>query len=374
MSNSIIFLTGAPDSRTLDWTEDGSLYSDLLPSFGGDQVTEQEQRSTEARAAWRVLQLQRRHLPTGLTQNSPFKTWQDQNPTGASFFTCSNISLTSPEEIHSTLKTVGEISIITSADDEELRTQFYEHSFAVHEDITTSQLGSDEQTESNGDSTYLSEDQIDSLHETTLDSIIPSSSPPRFTSLQGIGHITDIIHIPSASYLQRIIPQTMTVNLIVGVIHITPARRVITRRAGREMDIVEMLVGDETRAGFGINFWFSPEPIPETTGALPKRPTDNSNLRASLTALRPRDIILARNVALSSFRGRVFGQSLRREITKLHLLYRSPADTPEKGDEDVNALKLKRVRDWVVEFVGPPMVRRDGRVDDGKEILPPDTQ
>ncbi|KAI9788341.1 MAG: hypothetical protein M1816_006944 [Peltula sp. TS41687] len=366
MNDSIIFLTGAPESSALDWTEDEILYSDLLPSFGGDQITEQGLVSTETRAAWRVLQFQRQHLRTGMTQKTPFKGWHDQYVGGSSFFTCSNISSMSPEKINST---VGEVSI-TGIDDEELLTQFYEHSLAVHEDVTTSQLGSDEQTDSRDDRTYISEDRTASLQESTLDSIEPSSSPPRLTSLQQIGQITDIIHIPNATYLQRIIPQTMTVNLIVGVIHISPARRVITRLAGRDMDVVEMLVGDETRAGFGISFWFHPEDAG-------KNPADNSNLRASLAALQPRDIILARNVALSSFRGRVYGQSLRREITKLHLLYRSPGDSPEKVNDDVNGLKLKRVRDWVVGFVGPPpaMRRRDGRVDDiRREILPPDTQ
>lgn len=370
MRDSIIFLTGAPDSRTLDWTENGSLFSELLPSFGGNQILQQERESSEARAAWRVLPRQAQHLPTGLTQNTPFKRWQGHD-TGASFFTCSNISLVSPEEIHSPWKS-GEVSVTSTADDEEHLSQFYEHSLAIHEDITSSQLSSHEQTQSNGDIPHLSEDQTDSLHETTLESIDPSSSPPRLTSIQEIGHVTDIIHIPNASYLQRIIPQTMTVNLIVGVIHIGPARPVTTRRAGREMEIVEMLVGDETRAGFSINFWFDPE---REDGR--KRPTNNNsndnNLRAALSALRPRDIILARNVALSSFRGRVFGQSLRREITKLHLLYRSPGDTPEKSTHDGNGLKLKRVRDWVVGFVGPPTRRRDGLVDK-RETLPPDTQ
>ena len=151
-----------------------------------------------------------------------------------------------------------------------------------------------------------------------------------------------------------------------------------------------MLVGDEHKSGFGINFW------------LPS-PKQKSALREALSDLRPQDLILVRNMALSSFKGKVYGQSLRKEMTKVDLLYRTRIDRTdragcyslkdfgsEESDMHPNVAKTKRVREWVLRFVGsgPAVVRRGGAggnaagkrgVKRGREVagleeMPPDTQ
>lgn len=84
--------------------------------------------------------------------------------------------------------------------------------------------------------------------------------------------------------------------------------------------------------------------------------------------------MLARNVALSAFRGKVYGQSLRGEATTLDLLYRDVVDASDRGgafreweleggeeegggrggDEGGAAQameKIQTVRRWVREFV-----------------------
>jgi hypothetical protein len=195
------------------------------------------------------------------------------------------------------------------------------------------------------------------------------------------GHILDLRDIPNAKFLDSIQPQTMTVNLIVGIISVAPPRAIKTRR-GAEVELVELLVGDETKSGFGINFWLSP---------LSKESNDGravDDMRNVLLSLRPQDIVLLRNVAMSSFRGKVYGQSLRKEMTKVQLLYRNRIDKTDIGgyytvtDFDIGRnmhpqlAKTMEVRDWVSRFVAPGALRKT-RTEGIKiimESLPLDTQ
>lgn len=183
----------------------------------------------------------------------------------------------------------------------------------------------------------------------------------------------------------------MTVNLIVGIIPVQAPRRVVTRQWKRELDLVEMVVGDETRTGFGVTFWLPPSP---------RRSGENCNdmdeLGRSLDSLRPRDIILLRMVGLSSFQERVHKQSLRKGVTQVNLLYRKRADITDRGgiygvrhlnanrdDIDLMVDKVRRLREWIQRFVGavtaPEPAGGDGSarmraVKGGQALLPPDTQ
>jgi hypothetical protein len=182
--------------------------------------------------------------------------------------------------------------------------------------------------------------------------------------------------VPNAVYLSSIYPQTMTVNLIVGIISI-PEPRAIRTRQGAGVELIEVLVGDETKSGFGINFWLS------------SSPSAHGDTRSILSGLRTRDVVLMRNVALSSFRGEVYGQSLRKEMTKVHLLYRNRVDKNDvggyyntadlSGGEPVlpQVEKTRKVREWVLKFVGigaGPQKGKGPAFEASKEVLPPDTQ
>jgi hypothetical protein len=164
---------------------------------------------------------------------------------------------------------------------------------------------------------------------------------------RGSDLLIDLRNIPSASYLDKIQPQTMTANLIVGIISISRPRAVKTRW-GTTKHLVEVLVGDETKAGFAITYW------------LPSDSVANS----ALAGLRPRDIVLMQNVALNVFANNVYGSSLPRNMTRVHLLYGmrldskdvqgyySTADLSSTGSVHPQLDKTCRVRDWVLDFVG----------------------
>ena len=357
-----IFLTGAPSSDALDWNQEqliAELDSNFQTPIEGHAI--KTLPTSASLPAWRFLPLQRRHLATGPSQGS-FDAAEDLGP---SFFTASDISFTSTE-IDASWVEPGDVSF--SSTTQELLSQFYEHSFAVHEDVAASPL--DDERGADDEPSGIEQSMLANVTGGSLAPTSQASPPDCIPPKPVVAHVTDIICIPDASYLYPIIPQMRTVNLIVGVIHIEPTRVVQTRRAGREMDIVEMVVGDDTRAGFGVNFWFPPE-----QASKPAKPIAVANLRRTLSDLRPGDVILVQSIALSSFRGRVFGQSLRGNVTKVHLLYRT-SDThrrtnqqrPLPGATDPQSLKIHRVRDWVLQFVGSAMT-----VHQPREILPPDT-
>jgi len=171
----------------------------------------------------------------------------------------------------------------------------------------------------------------------------------------------------------------MTVNLIVGILSISPPRTVVTGTKygrSRETELVEMVVGDDTKTGFSISMWLPREMrVNWKDGAKATPEGSRSLLRRSLRAMRPRDVVLLQNVALSSFRGKVHGQSLKGDVTKVDLLFRKKVDDDDLGGiynvsnlrtatgKDPQILKVKKVRDWMMEFVGDgeELATRKGR-------------
>ena len=245
---------------------------------------------------------------------------------------------------------------VSESDNENVFTQYYEHSFAIHENVPSSQIVGAETL----DESFTTEpEEFSVLGSSSLSQSHPEGQRARLRlTSSNLGHLSDM---PNAAYLRSITPQTMTVNLVVGIISISQPRTIKTRKGGRTIELVEMLVGDDTKAGFGINIWLPPSQESHNSLHHP----DEDNLRLRSLHLRPRDIILARTVALSSFRGQVYGQSLRRGMTTLDLLYRNPVDGDDErgaysaGELERGALnnesqirKVKDVKDWVVRFVG----------------------
>ncbi|KAJ5149656.1 hypothetical protein N7448_001234 [Penicillium atrosanguineum] len=217
------------------------------------------------------------------------------------------------------LKTLEDAS---TPEDESILFQFYDHSFAVHE-----------------------------------------------ASEISISRLSDDKDLPTAKHLQSITPQTKTVNLIVGIIAIHPPRRIVTRQWKKELDLIELVVGDETKTGFGVNFWLPAE--------KPAKTQEIDRLGQTLAALRPRDIVLLRTVGLSTFQDRVYGQSLR-GMTQINLVHRWPADMTDAGGHRAqrgNREKLNRVREWVLRFVGTDTAgSMSGMPETQRGQLPPDTQ
>ncbi|RHZ52126.1 uncharacterized protein CDV56_105804 [Aspergillus thermomutatus] len=364
MSTKLIFLMGAPTQQSLCWDEDGLFDSPIFP-FSGPDVQDQVNRPVPEPHAvkWRLLQdlkIQEQERENALFEpgrHAIFLRTQDLTP-------LNGVSSISPDD-----------SAIS---------QFYDHSFAVHETSEISVPGAhlgDSMQESG-----LWADSTGTSVATTSD-----REAPEVGSLPIQGYLSDLKDIPSATYLQSIVPQTMTVNLIVGIIAIHHPRRIVTRQWKRELDLVEVVVGDETRTGFGVTFWLPPG---DKTNATGRCDIEAQKLRTSLSSLWPRDIVLLRMVGLSAFRGRVYGQSVGRGVTKVDLLHRQRIDATDAGgiysarclqtskddeakNDDLPLMKVCKVREWIRLFVdtapdrvggGPQASRKRG------QPLPPDTQ
>ena len=351
----VIFLTGAPTPSSLGWTEE-ELCAPLQPGFFEKRAFESPGRSTtttdEKAPSWRFLPLEKPHLPTGLTpltrEEIPFETQGYMNDE-TSFLSATELSFicsTDPNEFSS------QRSQVSDSEKEYVFTQYYEHSFSIHENIPSSQIvGAESLDES---FTTEPEDPFTAISATSQSDLDAQLTRSRLLS----SHLSDLKDMPNAAYLQSITPQTMTVNLVVGIISISQPRSIKTRKGGRSIELVELLVGDDTKAGFGINVWLPPS-LESNPPAL-----EEADLRTQTLRLRPQDVILAKTVALSSFRGKVYGQSLRRGMTTLDLLYRNVIDRNDTrgaysaddlrlgATNEPQAQKVRDVKDWVMRFVG----------------------
>ncbi|RDW60524.1 uncharacterized protein DSM5745_10982 [Aspergillus mulundensis] len=256
--------------------------------------------------------------------------------------------------------------------------QFYDHSFTVHETSEISAPG-----------TLLGDSTMDSGQWTaSIDTSIATNDERETSAVRPYiqGSVTNLQDIPNTVYLNSIVPQTMTINLIVAIIDIRPPRRIVTRQWKREQDLVEVVVGDETRTGFAVTFWLPPSDNKVVT-ARGCGDGAGEELRASLMQLRPRDIVLLRTVGLGCFRDRVYGQSLRKGLTKIDLLHRQQVDATDTGgiyklrdilnhvakDDDLPLVKVRKVHEWIRRFV-PEAAGGSNRKRRRIATLPPDSQ
>ncbi|KAL3438466.1 hypothetical protein BDV09DRAFT_159883 [Aspergillus tetrazonus] len=357
MSSRTIFLMGAPTFSSLRWDE-RDLLSESLPPFEDSKGCRERFGvfSGSTPVKWRLLSAP---IAPKTTQSKPSQVMTG----GTRFFTTRDLA-----------PSAGKCA--SEQEDSEL-SQFYDHSFTVHETSEVSAPGA-----------LSGESALDSgLWTVSTDTSIATSdereTPAARPHIQG--GITDLKDIPNTVYLNSIVPQTMTVNLIVAIIDIRYPRRVITKHWKRELDLVEVVVGDETRAGFGVTFWLPPSDgkAVNTRGCGDKA---GEELRASLMPLRPRDIVLLRNVGLSCFQDRVYGQSLRRGYTKIDLLHRQQVDATDTGgiyrirdilshpakDDDLPLVKVRKVHEWIRRFV--PDSAGGGSNGPRMTTLPPDSQ
>ncbi|KAE8146949.1 hypothetical protein BDV25DRAFT_161482 [Aspergillus avenaceus] len=363
MPTKVIFLMGAPTSQSLRWDEEGLLTSPIFPFHSLEALAGDNGPATNTDSPrWRLL------------QNSEALDIPEENPMfdktrDARFFTTKDLATSSRSS--------------TEPDGSAL-SQFCDYSFSIHErsEISAQSLQIEDSMKESG-----------SWADSTGTSIatFEGEEPAEFR-LQIHGDITDLQDIPSVTYLNSIVPQTMTVNLIVGVITIRPPRRIVTRQWKTELDLVEVVVGDDTKTGFGVTFWLPSKDHSVTQGHT----NDAQELRQTLGTLRPRDIVLLRMIGLSTFRERVYGQSLKKGITKIDLLHRQRVDVTDPGgiysarslrsmdrdsaaknDDPLLLTKVKKVREWNQKFVDITTDPAGGDVRKATKrgpILPPDTQ
>ncbi|KAF2153949.1 hypothetical protein K461DRAFT_119282 [Myriangium duriaei CBS 260.36] len=324
-SRRIKFFTGAPEAKTLDWSED-ALSNTLLPVFhdhSRNNLTDLHDISTlsTALAKWRHIPLDGKTFydPPAAIDSLPFHPFS------------------------------------TLVEDE---SAFLDHSLALLENLQSSQLtsASTTATSSSDEPSFL----------TTLSTLSPSiiaSNPPRITA-----QLTALSALPSANHLLRLRPQTLTVSVCAGIISISLPRTVhVRRRGGYDMDVIEAVLGDETRAGFGVTIWLASE-----------RRVGEDALRKAIEPLRRGDVVVLERLALAVYGGVVYGQTLNRRgsgvVTRI---------TRVEGDVDGEARgKVERVREWVGNFVGGERrvkrkageegLRRSKRVQKRESWLPPD--
>ncbi|KAG9251474.1 uncharacterized protein F5Z01DRAFT_281785 [Emericellopsis atlantica] len=337
MPPKIILFAGAPTASAV--TEStctiSTVNSDLLRFLGPNTPSITKPPSPkQSYAPWRSLSLETRPLRTGLAFSQMHHPASRTQPND--FFTAATLSFDESASLQT-----GEEDVLTS---------FCEHSLANHEpsaaDTTTSA-------------------SLDETSFLTATSDHTSSSFPK-TPLPPC-HLSDVEDIPSPKNILSLVPATITVNLIAGIISIAQPRTVTTRY-GRQLSLVELLVGDETKSGFGITFWLGGDSIPASV----------------LANLRRQDVVLIRNVALNVFRDKVYGQSLRKGLTKVNLLWRKNGGgfysrrdmVSRKQALDPQLDKARRVKDWVIHFVGGdrPATRRTTRARKSWDQPPDDTQ
>ncbi|KKY34618.1 hypothetical protein UCDDA912_g05414 [Diaporthe ampelina] len=376
----LIILTGAPESDRLDWSTPGLLqtFQDSIAAFAllpqqADNAppssTASQDKSLLNLPVWRSLPLQRAHVPTGFSQQHDMRI-VSHFPTSADFLVTAGISFEAASQGLSQDDAAGYGS--------KLLDEWYEHSLALHDDLSSSQLvprssqahhadGGDEGS-STGGTDYTKSVSFNTSDEGDTTTVLATADdngativvrtplqPGRQRTGAAADHLSDLEDIPPAKYLASIQPQTMTVTLIAGIISIAAPREVKTR-FGTSKTLVEVLVGDETKSGFSVTFWLSAAEHDAEPGPL--------------AGLRAQDVVLMRNVALNAFRGMVYGGSLPRGMTGVYLLHRgrrlgagddgghySAADLAKAGRGGARQVhpqleKTKRVRDWVLKFVG----------------------
>ncbi|KAL4808333.1 hypothetical protein BDV18DRAFT_98597 [Aspergillus unguis] len=357
MTKRFIFLVGSPAYSSLQWDEN-DLLSESTPPF--ESLDKQQQKtsvlfSQPSLIKWRVL-------PGLITPETPHRKDSLGSAGEAQFLGVQDLER--PDDTQTTAPENSELS------------QFYEHSFTVHETSELSMSGA-----LSGESTLDSDLWTGSAHT----SIATNEEGELSTARPHVqGGVTDLQDIPGTAYLTSIMPQTMTVNLIAAIIDIRPPRRIVTRQWKRELDLVEAVVGDETRTGFGVTFWLLPSVDREPTRGCGDEAGEE--LRSSLMLLRPRDIVLLRTVGLGCFRERVYGQSLRKGLTKITLLHRQQVDATDTGgiyklrdvlnhaakNDDLPLAKVRKVHEWIRRFV--PDTAGGGHKPRRAVTLPPDSQ
>jgi hypothetical protein len=88
-------------------------------------------------------------------------------------------------------------------------------------------------------------------------------------------------------------------------------REVFVRKGAYKMNLWEIVVADDTRSDFKVSFWIRP---PRESNSEQNH-AEQIHLQ-TLQAVNIGDILLLRNIALTSFRDTVFGQSLNPAITR----------------------------------------------------------
>jgi hypothetical protein len=298
-------LNGAPLREHLDFSDRTLLDITKCSGFG---VAAWNGQSTEddATLKWRDIGLINARLRTGWSQ--PFLPGTGLHGVGFGHsFTIPGLEQSSALSEYDTtnLDTTVTLDEQTSAADD-----YLQHSLIFHDTLLSSQVIQD----ATADNTVSSSSFLTTSFSTTtsgLNSPSPVDSQVLLLQVPTAMAITPLGLLPSALHLRSIYPQTPTPNFLCALMTTPERREVLVRKGGYKMDLWEIAVGDDTHSNFKVTFWLRP---PRESNN--EQNHTNVQLLQILERLRVGDIILLRNIALTSFRDTVYGQSLNTAITR----------------------------------------------------------
>lgn len=340
-------LNGAPLCEDLDFSNSVLLEATKCHAF---HVEHRDGKSTEEDAAfrWRDIGSKRELLRTGWSQ--PYLPGSViQGPYDGYSFTIPGVEESSelPQYDATSLDTTLRFEEgVSTAED------YLQHSLIFYDTLLSSQVVQDA---ASADDTVNSSSFLSTSFDTTTSGFSsPSPGESRAPVLQVSSAIivTPLGSLPGAQHLRFIYPQTPTPNLLCALMTTPERREVFVRKSGYKMDLWEITVGDDTRSSFKVTFWSRPPRESNTE-------QDHTHVRLLqiLEHLQVGDIVLLRNIALTSFRDIVHGQSLNTAITRaktsVDVLVKSSGMSVVKigGLPGSVVEKLTRVKRWARSHV-----------------------
>ncbi|EWC44234.1 hypothetical protein DRE_01060 [Drechslerella stenobrocha 248] len=339
-------------TRLEDYLGTGTLPSLSTFNPSGDGEANQSSRLKPVPISpWRILPLQKPQLHTGFTQRVYDPTpsiyaWKQRCFTFSEDSQASSPMVPlSPSIPHLLLDDDDVVAVNDSAEDN--GSSVLERSYAVH-NLPSSQVPLSNSPPPTASSPGLRSGSV--LEETTFydEDTLPAPLPPI-----PIAKLTDIEDLPSPARLLNPY-KTFSATLLVGIMK-AESQIIKTKyqNAANPSGLVELItftVGDHTSAGLQIKIWLSLSDGQPTT---PGNPALIPGLAKSRCFVRG-DIVLFQDLALATFNGVVYANSLRRERSKVTLIYREKRGfrVDLSDPEDMTVEKVRRLREWVRGYIG----------------------
>ena len=294
-------LNGAPLSEHLDFSDSTLLATEKCNAFAINNASTEE--STSA-LKWRSLSTKNTRLRTGWSQ--PYLPGSTHRADVS--LSIPNVQRSSP--LHQEDTTDLDYTMASFEDPSLAVDDFLEHSLAFHDTLLSSQVFQEDVADTTVGSSLLTT----SFGTTISDFSSPSKDVSEHNLIIQLPSkliITTLGSLPSAQHLRSIYPQTPTPNFLCTLTASPEQREVLVRKGGYRMNLWEITVADDTRSNFKVTLWLRPP-----------RQSNNEQTHAqnlllqTLQSIKVGDILLLRNIALTSFRESVFGQSLNPGITR----------------------------------------------------------
>lgn len=368
-----IFLTGAPLSGTADFGSSDSLVETYLPAFcrfldEHDQLGNEEMRDAATShshnipkaANWRVIPVTEDLLPSFNHQGQL------------------NDTTTNPKVPLFDLSCDRNVDFCENHLTDSPNKDFYESSCFWHNNINCSQAtGREDHRDATVSTTLPTYERMYShLTHSKVEQSFGEHVFPSILKDQSL-HLVPLSDLPTASDVDRLMPQTVTVSLLVIALKVDFKCQLRARRTGQRSDLVELSVGDDTQNKFNINIWLKSSVSSSrlTNTAKPSLQMDNS--RSTINMIKTGDLLLLENIALASWKGCICGQNLRKRIgnieTKIHIVEKKQFDSLSSSSL---AKRIAKVQNWAMENVESMRDHLDDTANKSTFLtrMPPDTQ